>query len=144
SFRERQIGSRGYSPAVRFLAFCLLLAAAAWDYAGELSAVRNLPAVICRRLGHHSRPAPAGMACCPLPVSIPASRPTQNSCCESPASSSQDAIPSVKQDGTCNATCCMRVLALAPPPRIANLSFQIDHSSRYERDVFDLKMDMRI
>lgn len=132
-----------YSPAARALALCLLFAAVAWDYTACLPGLQDLPALLCQRLGHHFRPAPAGMPCCPAPASLPAQGSSQKSCCEAPASS-QDAIPSAKQDGTRNATCCMRVIAISPLPRTNYLPLQLHRTDRYEQEVFDLKMDMRI
>jgi hypothetical protein len=132
-----------YSPGARVLAVCLLFAAIAWDYATCAPGLQDLPAQLCQRLGHHSGPAPAGMQCCPMPISFPVRQPSQKSCCEAPASS-QDAIPSAKQDGHCNATCCMRVVVHAVPPRTAFLLLLFDRGHRNEHEVFDLKMDMRI
>ncbi|HMD21290.1 MAG TPA: hypothetical protein VKH40_13270 [Alloacidobacterium sp.] len=141
--RKQQGVPAMYSPGARVLAFCLLFAVVAWDYAACAPGLRDLPALLCQRLGHHSRPAPAGMPCCPLPTSFPVQQPSQKSCCAAPTSS-QDAIPSAKQDGACNAICCMRVVTHAVPPRTAFLLLPFQSGHRYEHEVFDLKMDMRI
>ena len=132
-----------YSPSARVLAVCLLFAAVTWDYTACLPGLQDLPALLCQRLGHHSGPAPAGMPCCPAPASLPAQHPAQKSCCEAPASS-QDAIPSAKQDGTRDTTCSMQVVALSPLPQTNYLPRQLHRGDRYEREVFDQKMDMRI
>jgi hypothetical protein len=129
---------------IRIVAFCLLLGAIALDYAASVPELKSLPAVFCQRLGHHSRPALAGMACCPLPTTAPpARRSTGESCCEKPATS-QDAIPAAKQGSGCDATCCMQVVSLPAPPRRPLSSLLLLQGIRYERAVFDLKMDMRI
>jgi hypothetical protein len=140
--RERHDVTGRYSPGTRVLAFCLLFAAVAWDHAACVPGLNDLPALLCRRLGHHSGPALAGMPCCPPPASLPAQRASQQSCCEAPEPS-QDAIPSTKEDGTRNAACSMRVIVLAPPPGTGDLPVQLHRGSRYEHKVFDLKMDMR-
>jgi hypothetical protein len=130
--------SKAYSLNARLLAFCLLFAVAAWDYAADIPALRNARALFCHRPAHHT---PEN--CCPLPVSFPAHRSAEKSCCETPAPT-QDAIPSSKQRGDCNAACCMRVVAFAVPPQTTVLLLPVHRDDSHVRDVFDLKMDMRI
>ena len=132
-----------YPRAIRALAILLALAAVAWDYAAEVPALQNISALFCRRLAHHTRPTRAEEMCCPLPVSLPAQRPSRNRCCESPAPS-PDALPSAKRSRTCSATCCLCALPFALPLRVIEPSAQPHRNNWYERQVFDLKMDMRI
>lgn len=137
---QERFGFREYAPGARVLAFCLLFAVLAWDYTASVLSPDELPALFCKRLAHH---ATDSRMCCPLPVSLPAQRTQQNKCCEAPAPT-QDAVPSAKQSGTSNAACCTQVAALAPSPQAAFLPAQLHRGNRYEREVFDLKMDMRI
>jgi hypothetical protein len=136
----REILTTRYSWTVRVLAIGLILAAAAWDCTADIPALQNASALFCRRLAHHTRLALAGEKCCPL---APASLPAQKNCCEAPAPS-QDAIPAAKQSGDCTAPCCMRVDALAIPPRTTYMPLLSHRGICYEREVLDLKMDMRI
>jgi len=135
---KKQDVSKTYSLNARLLAFCLLFAAAAWDYAADIPALRNARALFCHRPAHHT---PEN--CCPLPSAFPAHRSAEKSCCETPAPV-QDAIPSAKQRCDCHAVCCLRVVDLALPPQAAFSTLRVHRDNSYARDVFDLKMDMRI
>lgn len=83
------------------------------------------------------------MPCCPLPASSPARPSSQTSCCEAPASS-REAVLAAKENCGCNAICCAPVAAYVIPLPAVVLPIQLLWGHRYEREIFDLKMDMRV
>jgi hypothetical protein len=137
---QREHKTKRYSHAMRFIAFCLLFVAAAWEYAVSVPALQNLPALLCKRLTYQSRLQ--GMACCPL-ASISVKPLSAEKCCEAPAPV-PDTIPTAKNNSVCHAACCMETTSLPSPAPTSKNHYLLLKSVSHRHSVFDLKMDLRI